>query len=57
MAELRPSGHQTEEQEENTQAMEAGMGKLGVQGCCQAVQGWSQEGPTETGLKKGHKEG
>ena len=56
MAELGPAG---QNKEENAQAVEAGSGKLGgVQGCCWAVQGWSQEGqgPTGIGLGKGCKE-
>ena len=59
MAEPRAAG-QTREQEETAQAVEAGTGNLeGVQGCCQAVWGWGEngQGPTRTGLDKGHKEG
>jgi len=43
MAESRPAG-QTEEQEGNAEAAEAGTGILGrVEGCCLVVQGWGQE--------------
>ena len=53
MAELGPAG-QTGEQEENTEAVEAGAGILGgVQRCCQAVQVWDWEDQDPTGIGTG----